>query len=409
MNKNKSNNAEKWFISKSTKSFACTIALLVFCVQGCTRQDNKTTTTTKVTTQESPALLSDMKERAAILAAALGKPRRLLIGLGSQTIESIQAQQLKPDIYDQYINRVGKNSWINWNTPQGSYIQIVTKNADALGAVPMFTLYQMASLGDGNISGVSDPYFMQQYWNNVRILYRELKAYDKPALVNFEPDFWGYTQRQFGDPANHFVHVNTDNPDCADQPNNMIGFGHCLLDMARSLAPKAYVGFPPSLFPDVAATELSYMKLIGAGKGDFVVMQTSDRDAGCFESRYTGQGAGCDRSDGPTHSWDYSNQSEPNFTTHLAMARQYFKEIQKPLIWWQTPLGVPSPNRGGRPGFFRDNKMDYFLTHPEELVAAGAVGIVFSSGHTTQTNLETDQGQFKRLSEKYLKNPVHFK
>ena len=69
-------------------------------------------------------------------------------------------------------------------------------------------------------------------------------------------------------------------------------------------------------------------------------------------------------------------------------------------------MGVPSTTPGGRPGEFRDNKMDYFLNHPAEIVAAGGIGVVFSPGHTSQTSLDTDRGQFKQLSELYFKNPA---
>ena len=79
---------------------------------------------------------------------------------------------------------VGTNSWRTWNSPDGAYVQIVAKNADTLGATPMFTLYQMAALGDSNLSGLNSQSFMQQYWDNVRLLFTQLKTYGKPALVN---------------------------------------------------------------------------------------------------------------------------------------------------------------------------------------------------------------------------------
>lgn len=385
---------------------AVQMMLVTLCLQACTQQEPASV---NVAPAEPVPVVSTPQVavgRAATLAAALGKPKQLLIGLGTVNTASVQSQALKIDIYDQYINGVGNDSWINWNSPAGAYVGVVAKNADTLGAVPMFTLYQMAALGDGNLTGLSDPEFMRQYWNNVRILYRELKAYAKPALVNFEPDFWGYAQRQSSNPVNHFVHVNTQNPDCADQPNNMTGLGNCLVNMARSLAPKAYVGFPPSTFPDLAATEANYMKLVGAGRADFAVIQTADRDSGCFEAKYTADGAGCDRANGLAYTWDASNRTLPNFTSHFAQARLYFESIQLPLIWWQTPMGVLSTTAGGTPGNFRDNKLDYFLTHTAELVAAGGVGVVFSPGHTSQTNLNTDRGQFKRLSEPYFRNPA---
>lgn len=381
--------------------------ILSMLTQGCTQQEPPAVGAVQISSNTVvSALPTDMASHAGTLAAALGKPKQLLVGLGSVGVESIQTQGLKPDIYDQYINGVGQNSWINWNSPTGAYIGTVARNADTLGATPMFTLYQMAALGDKNISGLSDQEFMRQYWNNVRILFRELKTYNKPALVNFEPDFWGYAQRAYADPTQHFVQVNSANPDCANQPNDMTGLGNCLVAMARGIAPLAYIGFPPSLFSDVASTELNYLKRIGAGKADFVVMQTGDRDSGCFETRYVGESAGCDRSDGPTHTWDATNTKLPNFTSHFALARKHFEYFQLPLIWWQTPMGVPSTTPGGRPGAFRDNKMSYFLSHPAEVVSAGGLGVVFSPGHTSQTTLDTDRGQFKRLSELYFQNPA---
>ncbi len=386
---------------------ALTTLILSMFIQGCSQQDSSSVGVVQINPNAAASVRSpDTARHAAMLAAALGKPTQLLVGLGSASLESIQAQGLKPDIYDQYINGVGPNSWINWNSPTGAYIGVVTQNADALGAIPMFTLYQMAALGDKNISGLSDRVFMRQYWDNVRVLFRELNTYNKPVLVNFEPDFWGYAQRAYADPTQHFVEVNSVNPDCMNQPNDMTGLGHCLIAMARNMATQAYIGFPPSLFSDVASTEMSYLKQVGAGKADFVVMQTGDRDAGCFEARYVGDSAGCVRSDGPTHTWDASNATRPNFTSHFALARKHFDYFQRPILWWQTPMGVPSTTPGGRPGEFRDNKMDYFLNHPAEIVAAGGIGVVFSPGHTSQTSLDTDRGQFKQLSELYFKNPA---
>jgi hypothetical protein len=48
----------------------------------------------------------------------------------------------------------------------------------------------------------------------------------------------------------------------------------------------------------------------------------------------------------------------------------------------------------------------YFLTHASELVTAGGVGVVFSPGESSQTNIQTDGGQFQRYSSAYLANPA---
>ena len=353
-----------------------------------------------------PVDSTPLEKKAAALAGKLGKPGRLLVGLGTTNVDSIRIQGLKPDIYDRYINGVGTDSWRTWNLPEGAYIGVVAKNADNMGAVPMFTLYQMAALGDSNITGLADSSFMKGYWDNVRLLFQQLKTYNKPALVNFEPDFWGYAHRVSADPNKHYVHVNNINPDCANLPNSVAGMGACLLQMARSGAPNAFVGFPPSQFPDIATNEMSYLRQVGAAQADFVVMQTLDRDAGCFEAKYTGENALCVRPSALPYYWDASNTSTPSFASHFAYARSYHQGLQLPVLWWQTPMGVPSDTPGGTAYAFRDNRVSYFLTRPQELVAAGGVGVVFSPGQNIQTNIDTDGGQFKRLTTQYFSAPA---
>lgn len=350
-----------------------------------------------------------LNQRARALAAILGKPARLLVGLGTAAVADIQAQSLKPEIYDQYLSSFptfGHYSWDWWTLPKGSYVGQVAANAEKVGAVPMFTLYQMATWGDGNIFGLPDSTFMTGYWDNVRLMFQQIKLYGKPVLVNFEPDFWGYAHRANSNPTQHTARVGTVNPDCATLPDSVAGMGECLVKMARALAPNAYVGFPPSMFGDLVPTELAYMQKVGAGKADFVVMQTLDRDAGCYEAFYGEEGANCNRLAGTKFYWDATNSTTPNFAAHLVVARNLHEGLGLPLLWWQTPLGTPATTAGGTRNAFRDNRADYFLTHASELVAAGALGVVFSPGHVTQTNINTDGGQFKRLSTQYFVAPV---
>ena len=370
---------------------------------GTTGTSTGTTTGTGTSTGTSTGTVVTLEKKAALLAAKLGKPSRLLVGLGSVDLASIQKQSLTPDIYDQYLVGVGAGSWPTWNSPSGAYVQIVAKNADAMGAVPMFTLYQMASNGDGNLSGLANATFMTQYWNNVRLLFQQLKIYGKPALVNFEPDFWGYAQRisNNADPATIFALVNSD-ADCSNLPNNLIGVSNCLMQIARKYAPNAYIGFPPPLFGDLLATSVGFLQKLNMDKADFIVMQTLDRDAGCFET--SPQPSYCQRA-GSGWYWDETNTTSPNFTEHFALAKSYNVGLQLPVLWWQTPLGAPSAQKGTATQW-RDNRARYFLTHPNELIAAGGLGVVFSAGEVNQTTINTDGGQFKTLSTNYFIKPA---
>ncbi len=342
---------------------------------------------------------------AARLAAKLGKPSRLLVGLGyGNNASDIQAQGIKPDIYDQYLVGVGAGSWPTWNSPSGNYVNVVAAQADALGAVPMFTLYQMATNGDGNLSGLNNPNFMTGYWANAIRLFQRLALYGKPALVNVEPDFWGYVEQQApnGDPTKMVVQVQI-TPACASLPNDVTGFSRCMVTLANQYAPKAYLGIPPADWGGSSTAKVVvFMRKVYAQQYDFVVMQTLDRDAGCFEAA---KDAVCMRSDGPWY-WDETNTTHPNFQDNLTQANAYYLGIKRPLIWWQTPMGVPSATAGGTEYHYRDNRVDYFLKNPSQLTAVGGLGIVFSVGADYQTTITTDGGQFKKLSNAYLANPA---
>jgi hypothetical protein len=238
----------------------------------------------------------------------------------------------------------------------------------------------------------------------VKLMYQQIAAYGKPVLVNLEPDFWGYAELQNQNPSQVAALV-TLNADCASLSNDVVGIAGCLLKMGRQYAPKAYIGFPPSEWGgNTTATVVTFMHAIGAQQADFIVMETLDRDAGCFE--VSPQPSDCQRS-GSGWYWDESNQTSPNFTEHLATVQQFHAGLgELPVVWWQTPMGVPSSVPGGTPGHYRDNREHYFLTNPSQLTAVGGLAVVFSAGDGMQTTLSTDGGQFQALSGTYLNAPT---
>lgn len=344
---------------------------------------------------------------AAQLAAKLGLPSRLLLGLGSQaginTISAVQSQALKVDIYDAYL---GSGDWTSWNAPPCDYVCVVAGAAKSIGAIPMYTYYQMANNGDGNISVLNDATFMATYWSRLKVLFQDIAALKTPALVNVEPDFWGYVEINApGHDPTKLAAVVGSNPDCATLPNTVAGYAGCVIAMARRYASNAYVGFPPSPWGgNTNADVVAFMNAVGAQNADFIVEETLDRDAGCFE--LSPQPSDCARG-GTGYYWDENNQTHPNFQDHLAEAAAYHSGIGNlPIIWWQTPEGVPSTTPGGTPFHYRDNRVHYFLTHPDELVAVGGLGVVFSNGDGQQTSIATDGGQFQSLSSSYLAAPA---
>ncbi len=354
---------------------------------------------------------------AAALAKRLGLPNRLLIGLGSGGADTslIKAQGLKPDFYERYLVGIdSQGGWTTWNSPSGAYAGFVMSDADSVGAVPMFTLFQFSADNLSDMTSLASASYMQAYWADLITLFNQMNQFGKPAVLSVEPDFWGFAQSVTnntygGDPTKVPAVLSMDAA-CAGLPANLTSYAPCLLKLAHKYAPKAVIGFPPSDWGGSSlASVVAFMNQLGTAQGDFIVMQTLDRDAGCPEQAAltpsTAQ-ADCVRGQGNWY-WDETNQTHPNFQDNFAMASTFHTGIGGlPIIWWQTPFGVPSATPGGAAGQYRDNRVDYFLKHPSELVAVGGLGVVFGAGAENQTTPATDGGQFQTLSTRYLASPA---
>jgi hypothetical protein len=334
----------------------------------------------------------------------LGKPGRVLIGLGNgNSISQINSQSIKPDIIDTYLPGVGSSSWISYSSPSGAYVTNTANAANGIGAIPMYTLYQMAQNGDGNITDIGQSSFMDSYWSQVRLMFQKLGSYNKAALVNLEPDFWGYVEAKAnnGDPTQLYAVV-SDQSECSSLPNTAAGIAGCMIAMRNKYAPLALVGYPASFFGETAPQLATFMQKIGAQHADFIVAQTSDRDAGCEEvsnppSECSGRGSG------PFY-WDENNQYTPNFTQSINNWTTYKNDLGNNLkvIWWQTPMGVKSSTAGGSNQHYRDDHVDYMLHNAYLYGNMGSFGIVFSAGADSQTTINTDGGQFANDFKTYL-------
>jgi hypothetical protein len=351
--------------------------------------------------------------RGAAFAQKLGRPARFLVGMGNDLVGAEQGyDQSKCPIYSlgptldlhyaYLVGLPGQGGWPDWNDG-GSFANIVTDTSDAKGVVPMLTLYAMASWGDGNLAGLADDAFMGPYWQGVKLLFQRLALFDKAAVVHVEPDFWGYAEKQSGgDPTKTKVNVTKLVPECAGLSDDLVGFGHCLVKLARAGAPKALVGFHASRWGGTAESTAAFLSAVGAGEGDFVASDLLDRDAGCFEAHVD---PNCQRDDGPWY-WDETNQASPNFHEHFAWSKAVADGVGQPMLYWQVPFGVPSDAPGGTAGHYRDNRVKYLFAHVDEMIAAGVVGAAFGTGADHQTFVTTDGGQFQKAVTAYFASPV---
>jgi hypothetical protein len=307
------------------------------------------------------------------------------------------------DIHYAYlVGLPGEGGWPDWNAG-GTFVNILTDSAAAHGVTPMFDLYTMASRGEANLDPLADAGFMTLYWDTLKLLYERLAAFDQPAIVHFEPDFWAYAQQQAGgDPGAVPVRVSALVPECADLGDDLGGLGRCMIRLGRGMAPKVLLGMHASRWAGTPESTITFLNGVGAGDADFIGMDMLDRDAGCFEAHVD---PNCQRNDGPWY-WDESNQTSPNFHEYLDYSAQIAAGLGVPIIWWQIPFGVPSDTPGGTADHYRDNRVHYIFGHVQEFIDAGGLAAVFGVGAGNQTYITTDGGQFRDATTTYFAAPA---
>jgi hypothetical protein len=251
--------------------------------------------------------------------------------------------------------------------------------------------------------------FMARYFADWRFLLQQIGQ--GVALLHIEPDFWGYAEQQSEDPTSLTATVASANAtDCGAMPNTIAGMGQCMIAMVRKYAPHAQVALHASAWAtkvdaagntdptlDVAAVAQKTAKFLaacGESSADYVVVETSDRDAGYYqvvESKNTW--------------WDATNAKLPDFTQDFTYVKALTEALSKPALYWQTPYGNTSlPNTNDA---YQDNRVDYFFANMEELAAAHAVGAAFGAGATGCTTAESDGGNFVAKAKAYYANGAH--
>jgi hypothetical protein len=145
---------------------------------------------------------------------------------------------------------------------------------------------------------------------------------------------------------------------------------------------------------DVAAEAkklATFMKALGADAGDFIAVDASDRDYAYYALV---------ENDGGAHTWDTTNQKLPTFHQDFTWAQALAENLGLPVFYWQVPMGNAAQNNTDT--HYKDNRVDYFYAHPDELAAAHVTGMLFGAGDGHQTNTLTDGGNLIAKEKAYL-------
>jgi len=256
---------------------------------------------------------------------------------------------------------------------------------------------------------------MTRYYADWRFLLQQIGQ--QKALLHIEPDFWGYA-RLAGSPTALAAAVASANPtDCGALPNTIAGMGQCMIAMVRKYAPNALVGLSSSAWNISSNTNKSvdvttdakavaaFLAACGQSSADFVVVETSDRDAGYYQI-----------SQGTNKWWDATDTTLPDYAQDLAWVKALTEALGTPALYWQTPIGNAS--QSNTTDHYQDNRVDYFFggsaagvqstapttipAHWSALAAAHVIGVAFGAGAGAQTTPETDGGYLISKTKTYV-------
>jgi len=276
--------------------------------------------------------------------------------------------------------------------------------AKARGQIPWLTYYLVlpaSGLAEGaaEVAAVNDAAFLARYLADWRFLLRQIGG--EKVMLHHEPDFWGYGQHLAADPHAIPAQVRAAAPaECGTLEDSLAGLGRCLVAMVRAHAPNARVGlhasgwasgydcFGNAYCPGQAAEGAkvgAWLLAAGAGEGDFVVGDMSDRDADWYRL-VRGE---------PGHWWEAGNFQKA-FTWSKAVA----EALGRPFVWWQTPLGNSA--QANVANHWKDNRVEYLFGHMAEVAAAHGVGVLYGAGEGAQTTPDSDCGLLASSTAAYL-------
>jgi hypothetical protein len=318
--------------------------------------------------------------------------------------------------------------WGCYDSPPGDYASsfIQTCLADSPAQIPMFTYYEILQTAEATFSGFQEgasevtqaatsTALMTRYYADWRFLLQAIGQHQ--ALLHIEPDFWGYA-RQAGAATATAAAVASANPtDCGSLPNTIAGMGQCLIAMVRKYAPHAFVGLSASAWNVAGNTSrttdvttdakalATFLAACGQSQADFVVVETSDRDAGYYQTVQS-----------QDNWWDPTDATLPDYAQDLIWIKALTEALGTPALYWQTPLGNASQNNTAN--HYQDNRVDYFFggsaaqvesgaavtvpAHWSALAAAHVIGVAFGAGAGDQTMPDTDGGNLIAKTKTYV-------
>ncbi|MFH9352212.1 RICIN domain-containing protein [Kitasatospora sp. NPDC017646] len=247
-----------------------------------------------------------------------------------------------------------------------------------------WTWYSLRDLGDlagqgdgpGEVVAINRTDLLTRYLNDYRFFLQKIGT--SQDMIDIEPDFWGYV-RSLGDPHKVAAQVTASNPtDCGSQENSAVGLVQCMIAMAHKYAPNTGAGLHLTCWDwttNMRGCAKDYTEL-GAKNADFLVADVVDRDAGWYAK--------------PEHGGRDTFWNDRKADAALGWYKTMAETVGKPVVLWQIPVGNMAQNN--TLNHYKDDKVDWLLSHMDQVANAHVAALLFGAGQQEQTGIETDGG-----------------
>lgn len=362
-------------------------------------------------------------ERASARAIRRGRwPSTLQIGLIDPEDNAATLHETAPfGVRWHYLSggAATPQSWTTWRNGSGSFVTAYVEESRAAQTIPFFSYYVLqetppasrrSAEPDKVVDGLDNALVVRRVANDIRKALQRLGRAGGPAVLQIEPDMWGYLQQRFGDDAaNAPVQLKGANRYAAGLPSNLRGFAKLVTRMRNAEAPNVLLAYPVSIFgthkdikgsapsPDEVRTMINRSVRFWRSAGspfDLMTFEYANRNAG-YQIKVDGVPS------------EEARWTSVDHQRHLTYVRGVLGESKRPGILWQVPPGnTARPEMDDTPGHYSDDKVQTLLGRKGRPMLrayrdAGVTMVLFGSAFPSDTCACVRRDEYARPDGKH--------
>ncbi|MFA4927913.1 MAG: hypothetical protein WC558_05315 [Patulibacter sp.] len=295
------------------------------------------------------------------------------------------------------------SSWTTWRNGGGSFATAYSEESRAAKTIPFFSYYVLqetppasrrSAEPDKVADGLSNPLVVRRVVTDIRQALQRLGQAGGPAVLQIEPDMWGYLQQRFGDDAsNSPVRLKGSSRFAKGLSNDLRGFARLVTRIRDAEAPNVLLAYPVSIFgthkdikgsrPDAAELDTMVQRSVrfwrSAGSPfDLMTFEHANRNAG-YQIKVDGVAS------------EDARWTNEDHQRHLSYVRGVLAASKRPGVLWQVPPGnTVRPEMDDTPGHYTDDKVQTLLGRKGRPLLrsyrdAGVVMVLFGSAFPSDT------------------------